>query len=737
MAKKPEQRMAKNSRRIRTMICAAAGAVVLAYLFCLPRNLFRDTPYSTVVTDRNGELLGARIADDGQWRFPPSDTVPDKFGKAITEFEDRWFRLHPGVNPVSVCRAAVQNLKAGKVVSGGSTITMQVIRMSRGKERTVWQKVIESIMATRLELRCSKDEILALYASHAPFGGNVVGLEAASWRYFGRAAGELSWGEAAVLAVLPNSPSNIHPGRNRERLKEKRDRLLERLYRRGEMDSSAFVLACEEPLPDAPVPLPQYAPHITEHFNRTAKGHVSRTTLDLNLQKRAESVSEAWGKKFSATGISDLAFVIIRNGSGEIIAYGGNTGYGTGRTGSEVDVADSPRSTGSILKPLLYCALLQEGEILPNTLLADTPVNINGFSPQNFDRKFYGAVPASEALTRSLNVPSVHSLRQYGVQRFHTLLKKAGMSTLSRPASDYGLSLILGGAEGKLTDITRIYSILAGIASGGTVPEGFPLSDRTAVWYTMEALKDVNRPDEMDWRAISSVRKVAWKTGTSYGFRDGWAIGMTPEYTIGVWAGNADGHGVPGLTGARTAGPVMFDLFNLLPASGWFSGPAYGDYTEAEVCRESGHLKSIYCPDCDTVILPLKALKSRPCPYHRANGEFILPPVMEWYWRTSHPGHISSRADVQEISMAFIYPENGAEISLPVQLDGTPGSAIFSLAHNRPGAKVFWHLDSTYLGETENIHQFSLRPSPGRHTVTAVDDSGRSVSVGFSIIPGK
>ena len=214
-----------------------AGILLLGWLCCLPRHLFRDVSYSTVVEARDGTLLGARIADDGQWRFPPRDTVPEKFATALISFEDRYFRWHPGVNPVSIVRALIGNLKAGHVTSGGSTLTMQVIRMSRGKERTLWQKCIEAVQATRLELRCSKDEILALYAAHAPFGGNVVGLEAAAWRYFGRPAGDLSWGEAATLAVLPNAPSSLYPGKGRDRLLEKRNRLLDKLLKQGKLDS--------------------------------------------------------------------------------------------------------------------------------------------------------------------------------------------------------------------------------------------------------------------------------------------------------------------------------------------------------------------------------------------------------------------------------------------------------------------------------------------------------------------
>ena len=413
----------------------------------------------------------------------------------------------------------------------------------------------------------------------------------------------------------------------------------------------------------------------------------------------------------------------------EVLVYCGNVSFASGRPGSQVDILQAPRSTGSILKPLLYCALLQEGSILPRTLLPDIPVNINGFSPQNYDLQFYGAVPADQALARSLNVPAVHMLRRYGVPRFHSLLTAAGMTTLTRAPEDYGLSLILGGAEGRLYEITRIYARMArqlvypyvpasaepGIDKEATSKfhgpdrdrameqdNSFPFTDLEAIRWTIDALKEVNRPDEMDWRKISSVRKVAWKTGTSYGFRDAWAIGMTPEYAVGVWVGNADGAGVPGLSGATCAGPVMFDIFNFLPSgtdrtaqsSGVLSGSPgneagrkpqctgvhedfrserneestllgrpqpYGiDYTVAEVCRESGHLAGQYCDRRDTLFLPKAAMRSDVCPYHRAvtvsaDGRhrttaaepgartvnmFILPPAMEWYYRQHHPEYI-------------------------------------------------------------------------------------------------
>ena len=674
-----------------------------------------------MVESAEGELLGARIAADGQWRFPPCDTVPERFATAIIQFEDRHFRYHPGVNPVSLVRAARDNIRSGHVVSGGSTITMQVIRLSRQRERTIWQKMVEAVLATRLELRCSKRRIQALYASHAPFGGNVVGLEAASWRYFGRPASELSWGESATLAVLPNSPSTLHLSRGREELLQKRNRLLKRLLDHKDIPLETYNAAIEEPLPEAPLPLPSLASHYVE---RCPKGVRTRTGLSLPLQRAVEAAVNRRSDELAQEGIADMAAVVIDNASGVVVAYVGNSSPERERPGRQVDIASSPRSTGSILKPFLYEAALQEGTILPRTLLPDVPVNLSGFAPQNFDRQFYGAVPADEALARSLNVPSVFLLQQYGVPKFHSVLRQAGLSTITEVPEHYGLSLILGGAEARLDEITAAYSAF--------VRGSAPFTDPIARWYTFEALKEVNRPDQLDWRLIRSVRKAAWKTGTSYGFRDAWAVGMTPAYTIGVWAGNAQGQGVPGLVGARTAGPVMFDILNLLPASDeWFPEPDSPSGTYADVCTASGHLAGPDCPS-ETMLLPAAGIDSAPCHYH-GSGDFVLPPAMEWYYRPNHPEYTGAWKASGDAAVQFIYPQSGAVLSLPRQLSGKVEGVVFRAAHHKTDATLWWHLDNTYVGETTFRHEMLLAPEPGRHTLTVVDQDGSTASVRFSV----
>ena len=485
------------------------------------------------MNDRYGELLGARIAADGQWRFPPCDTVPEKFRRCITAFEDRYFDYHFGVNPLAIARAIKQNISARSIVSGGSTLTMQTIRLSRGERRTVGEKIIEAILATRLECRYSKSEILAIYASHAPFGGNVVGLDAAAWRYYGHSSDNLSWAEAAMLAVLPNAPSMIHLAKNRSALLEKRNRLLKYLHEKGDISQVDYDLAISENIPSEPLPLPQTAPHLVTYFYKQSEGKEVFSSVDKDIQMRVESILERWHSSFVRSDIRNMAAIVLDVHTNEVVAYCGNVQFDEKKSSNQVDIIRAPRSTGSILKPFLYYAALQDGQILPNTLLPDIPLNINGFVPQNFNMQYDGAVQASKVIARSLNIPSVYLLREYSVPKFHDFLKRAGITTLKKSPSHYGLSLILGGAEATLWDVSFVYSDMARtlqgmdrikgrverVENGELKVENGVLSrvfSRGGVWQVFDAIKEVNRPEEIDWRFIPSMQRIAWKTGTSY-----------------------------------------------------------------------------------------------------------------------------------------------------------------------------------------------------------------------------
>ncbi|GAA6467436.1 penicillin-binding protein 1C [Bacteroides thetaiotaomicron] len=755
----------------KVILCILAF-LVTGYIFCLPRHLFH-VPYSTVVTDRNEELLGARIASDGQWRFPPRNTTPEKIKECLITFEDKHFYHHWGVNPFAIGRAFYQNVKNKRIVSGGSTLTMQTIRLARNESRTFREKLIEMIWATRLEFRASKEEILSMYISHAPFGGNVVGLDAAAWRYFGHSADDLSWAESAMLAVLPNAPAMIHLSKGRKTLLDKRNRLLKQLLEKKTIDSSTYELAISEPLPDEPHPLPHIAPYLVSRFYQERNGEYSRSTINKGIQTQVEDLAERWSNEFGRSDIRNLAILVIDIPSNQVVAYCGNVHFDRKQGGNQVDVIQAPRSTGSILKPFLYYAMLQEGSLLPDMLLPDVPVNINGFTPQNFSMQFEGAVPASEALARSLNIPAVTMLQRYGVPKFHSFLQQIGLKTINRSSSHYGLSLILGGAEATLWDVTNAYAMMGRsllqlpqrscslLLPTSRITESTDPFQPGAVWQTFDALKEVNRPEEIDWKSIPSMQTIAWKTGTSYGFRDAWAVGVTPRYAVGVWVGNATGEGKPGLVGAQTAGPVLFDIFNLLPSSSWFTRPV-GIFVEAEVCRKSGHLKGRFCDETDTLLVLPAGLRTEACPYHHlvtlsadesqriyencANTEptlrkswFTLPPVWEWYYKQHHPEYKPLppfKAGCGEDTfqpMQFIYPPMNARIKLPKQLDGSKGFLTVELAHNNPNATVFWHLDETYQAQTQDFHKISLQPAAGKHSLTAVDGEGNTISTTFFV----
>ncbi|RYE19545.1 MAG: hypothetical protein EOP51_19650 [Sphingobacteriales bacterium] len=363
----------KKSKNI--ILLSVLMVLVLLFIFCLPKPLFKN-PTSYVIDDDRGQLLGASIAADGQWRFPYNDTVPEKFKQCIITFEDKRFRYHPGFDPLAFGRAISRSISSGHITSGGSTLTMQVIRLATHHKRTVWNKLTEIFMALRLEAGYSKDEILGLYASNAPFGSNVIGLDAASWRYFGRSADKLSWGEMAAIAVLPNTPSLVHPGKNRQVLLKKRNRLLDKMRAEGILDSITAELAKLEPVPDKPVPLPQLAPHLLQVFRSEHKRNKQYgdtriiTTIKSTLQQQVTEIMERHHQILKANDINNIAAVVLDVETGTALAYAGNIFHpGDAQLESDVNVINAPRSPGSTLKPLLYAAMLHDGFILPNSCI--------------------------------------------------------------------------------------------------------------------------------------------------------------------------------------------------------------------------------------------------------------------------------------------------------------------------------------------------------------------------------
>ena len=782
------------------------GLVVLGVMFAvsLPEPLF-SSYYSPALYDRNGKLLGAMAAFDGQWRFPAQHgkgAVNEKFALALIEAEDKRFRNHTGIDFFALGRALIQNLRSGKIISGASTITMQTIRLSRpGSRRTILGKAVEAVLAMRLELACSKDEILALYTAHAPFGANVVGIEAASWRWFGRSSAELSWAEAAALAVLPNSPGLIHPGRNRAALREKRDALLVRLHTRGLFDGETLALAMTEELPGEPEPLTGIAPHLLARIVTEAGGLAAfnsanfshplyannfslLTTIDYEIQERVKTILDRRAERFAAQGIMNGAYIVLDSATGETLAYLGNT---TTKQAPDVDIAASPRSSGSLFKPFLFAAMLDTGGILPESLISDIPTRAGSYSPQNSSRTYLGVVPAGAALARSLNVPAVRSLRVYGVERFAALLRTLGVSSLFRKGEDYGLPLILGGAEVSLWEITGLYAGLARTALGDNPafypPRFFPAEEAArgtdlpplsqgAAWLTLEALTFVTRPgEEAYWQEYAGARRIAWKTGTSYGSRDAWAVGITPERTVGVWIGNASGEGRAELSSISASAPVLFEVFSALESikrsgEAWFPQPAAA-LKPVEVCARSGFPAGPDCSGVRDAFVPVNAPDASGCPYCKTvalNEEgtaritlgtgmddgmeravlrtwFVLPPAEEWFYRIWNleyrplpPFAGEAGAGPSIAGIALLNPEENSAVYVPRELDGREGRIVFQAASRRSEEKIYWHLDDVYLGMTETFHDMEARPAPGRHTLTLVGSTGETVRRAFEVL---
>ena len=766
-------------------------AMLMAAHLSMPRPLF-DEPLSSVALDQDGRLLSARIARDGQWRFAAPDSVPHKFERCLLTFEDRRFRHHWGVDPAAIVRAGVRNIEAGRVREGGSTLTMQVARMACGRKRRTWaQKAIETLWAIDIEFSHSKDEILRLYAANAPFGGNVVGLEAAAWRYFGREASELTWAESALLAVLPNAPAKIHMARNRGPLLKKRDRLLDALHSQGDISATELELAKAEPLPDKPFAIENRAPQMVSRLYATRpEGGTTRTTIDATLQRQAQAIADSYRARYAANHIYDIGILVAEVTTGHIKAYVGNASQPSATC--MVDMVSAERSTGSILKPILYAAMLSAGEITPKMLMADTPLDINGFTPQNYSHTYSGAVAADEALTRSLNVPLVRMLAAHNVGRFMADLRQMGMTTLHYSDDHYGASLILGGAEATLTDVCGMYASMArrlgeyngqrthtplaptqatfALSPTPTRPKesksqvaATPLTP-AAIWHTLRAMTELSRPEEeADWQSFASMGTVAWKTGTSYGNRDAWAVGVTRSHVVGVWVGNATGEGRASMTGVGFAAPPMFDVFSIVgrhETRGWFEEPVE-DEEPMTVCRRSGMRSGDACAEVDTILLPRQSAGTPVCAYCRlahvtkdgawqvnsscentagmvTRSWFVLPPAMEYYYRKTHTDYAPLppvRPDCENAAakrLEIIYPQRGQRVVRTRSFDGTLQGMVCQAAAPASG-RVFWHLDGKYLGETEGKHEMAIEPEMGAHSLVVVDENGERAEVTFGV----
>lgn len=740
--------------------------VLLYFIFPVPDPLFKEG-YSTVVTAQDGSLLLVFTNKNEQWHLPPDTiAVPEKLKIAVVAFEDESFYHHPGVNVQAIFRAIGQNVEKGKVKSGASTIPMQIARMAHPKKRTYFNKIKEIIFAVKLSLHFSKAEVLKLYLDHAPYGGNVIGYRTASYRYFGKEARYLTWSEAATLAVLPNAPGLIYPSRTSSRLVEKRNLLLKKLYDTGKINEQSYRLAKLESVPDRFLSFDSQAPHLARKLKNTYPGKwIIHTTVDGHLQVQCNRIADRYKNILSTYGINNLAILIADTKSGAVKAYVGSPAFFDFQHGGQVDGVMAPRSSGSTLKPFLYALCMDEGLIAQDSYLRDLPTYFEGFSPMNASREFQGVVTAREALVQSLNIPAVRLLNIYGTFQFYSFLKMAGVSTLFRTADEYGLPLILGGSEVNAWDLVMLYRGLAneGVFSNNHVlaeektRQSAQLISAGSCYLTMDILKDLKRPgSEYFWERFSGSRPIAWKTGTSYANKDAWAIGVTPQYTIAVWVGNFNGEGNKNLSGATTAGPILFDILQLFPqkhAREWFAKfPT--DYKKISVCALSGYRATEACPEQKDAFVPVGMRPLKNCEYHQfryfsLDGRFqccsqcwqnlgsvkksvtMYPPEVAYYLREKGQalepmvGHFPNcPAYTSEHSLKIIYPDLGAKLFLPRDFDGKTQSVLCKVGQVDADKRVFWYLNGHYLGTTTKAHVMGILFKEGWNVLKVIDENG-------------
>ncbi|BBV29745.1 peptidoglycan glycosyltransferase PbpC [Citrobacter cronae] len=726
-----------------------------------------------VVVAHDGTPLW-RFADaDGIWRYPVTiDEVSPRYLQALINYEDRWFWKHPGVNPFSVLRAAWQDLSSGRVVSGGSTLTMQVARLLDPHPRTFGGKFRQLWRALQLEWHLSKRDILTLYLNRAPFGGTLQGVGAASWAYLGKSPAQLSYSDAALLAVLPQAPSRLRPDRWPERAEAARNKVLERMAIQGIWSAKQVQESREEPVWLAPRQMPQLAPLFSRMMLGKSRSDKIVTTLDAGLQRQLEELAQNWKGRLPAR--SSLAMIVVDHTDMSVRGWVGSVDMNDDSRFGHVDMVNAIRSPGSVLKPFIYGLALDDGLIHPASLLQDVPRRTGDYRPGNFDSGFHGPVSMSEALVRSLNLPAVQVLEAYGPKRFAASLRNVGLPLYLPAGAAPNLSLILGGAGARLDDMAAAYSAFARHGKAGKLrlQPADPLLERPlmsagAAWIIRRIMADEAQP--LPDNALSRVVPLAWKTGTSYGYRDAWAIGINARYVIGIWTGRPDGTPVVGQFGFASAVPLLNQLNNLLLSRGTNQpeDPRPESVSRGVVCWPGGQSLAAGDSNCrrrlatwlldgsqpPTLLLPeqegVNGIRfpvwldgegkrvAADCPQAREQTLIVWPlPLEPWLPESERRG-----ARLPPVSATC--PPLGQDPGLPLQLTGLRDGAIVKRLPGSPEASLpvqtsggtgdrWWFLNGQRLDE-RGRHLTLRLTAKGDYQLLVMDDAGQVATVRFSV----
>ncbi len=745
----------------------------------IPKPLFPQD-YSKLVLDANGEILRVFLNKNEQWILPEDGSeIPFTLRTAVIQFEDKRFEKHWGIDFLALGRAIYQNITRGSRISGASTLTMQVARLMQPKPRTIKNKIIEMFQAIALEVWYTKDEILKLYLLHAPYGSNIIGYRTAALRYFGQEPENLSWSQAATLAVLPNNPGHVNPMQNQDKLQEKRDELLKSLYQAKLIDQITYELAIAEPVPQGQYPFNLSAPHIAERLARNSTENIIITTIEKEIQDMTTNLVKEHITTLKEKGVRNGAVLVTDTSTGEIKAYVGSQDYFDDLNLGKIDGVRMLRSTGSTLKPFLYGLAMDAGLIVPESVLPDVPVNYGGYTPYNISHSFAGVVRADQALIRSLNAPAVHLLNNYGIDEFHQFFATLRLTGLTKRAQDYGLSMVLGSIETSLLELSRLYQGLANYgafleqlsvvrtkhkAKGvGPSVNKHQLITKGSAYLVLDVLKEVERPGgDYYWREYQSSVPIAWKTGTSYGNRDAWAIGVSPRWVIAVWIGNFSGGEIPGLSGIDSAAPLLFKLFAQLEKGAnhpWFDLPE-AELKEIFVSQKTGYRLNESTLETKVVLASAGAAPLRYSPYEKqffmnlaedmqvcslcwdredmkTVSKLVYPSYISLHLANSGleynlPPHNPNCPGIRELNpLDFIYPTEDSHIFVPRDIAGGYQKVVMEVGHAEKDSHIFWYLDQTYLTETVGSHRVTVDLDTGWHQLYIVDAVGNSNSISF------
>ena len=761
---------------------AVAAALVAAVQVPLPERLSLEP--SSVVRYRDGTVGHVFLSPDDRWRIATTvGRVDPAYVDALIAFEDGRFWWHPGVDGIAVARATLQNLGAGRVVSGASTLTMQLIRLAEPRPRTLSSKAVEALQALQVELHLSKEEILEAYLQLAPYGRNVEGVEAASWAYFGHSADALTAAEIATLLAVPQNPTARYPSAgNASRLRAARDDIASRLLAVGalpvpEGQTAAEVLqqVVAAPVPTGLRPMPRGLPHAARWMHAQGAGTDVTSTLDRGTQALVQRELDARAEEARVQGIQHASVVVVDWASGEIRGLAGSFDFWADTHGAQIAAFDVPRSPGSTLKPFVYASAIEAGRALPGFLVPDVPVVYGTYQPENYDGAYDGLVQMEDALSRSLNIPFVELVGDLGVERFLGLLRGLGVESLAPSPGHYGLSVVVGGVELTPLEVAGLYAALARdgsaralrwrVASEASDARGVMAPG--AAWLTRKALGLRDRPDFPQRRDLSRMPLgIHWKTGTSFGHRDAWAVGSGSQHTVVVWQGNLDNQSSKHLVGSQASGPM---LFNILEGLGDGRHPRVDppteDLKEVEVCALSGRLAHDHCPHRRQALALTTQVPTARCPYHEqievdvetglqvgplcrdgrdtrrevvvawpgsvrrwlAEAHLSLPGAPAWA-----PGCAPARSRPPRI----VSPDAGAVALLIPGVDPTQQEIPLEADARDAAGTLQWFMDGRHIGSSRADERLWWTPEPGSHELLVQDEAGRSHRVRFSVRGG-